>query len=307
MSRRLPPLNSLRAFEAAARYLSFTKAAEELHVTAAAVSQQVKILEEYFNVPLFRRLTRALMLTDAGQSVLPVLQEGFDKLAEADRLLRNRQDERVLTVSVPPSFGAKWLVPRLDRFRQAHPEYDVRIDATDVKVDFRQDNTDIALRYGRGNYKGLIAERLLSEFVIPVCSPDLQQGEHPLKKPDDLRYHTLLHVEWKMENEAAPNWRMWLRAAGNEDIDSDRGPRFSLETMAVQAASEGQGVALASSALVSDDIAAGRLVRPFPDTGKHETEFCYYVVYPKVHLERPKVKAFRDWVISEVGAAPSPR
>ena len=275
MSRRLPPLNSLRAFEAAARYLSFTKAAEELHVTAAAVSQQVKILEEYFNVLLFRRLTRALMLTDAGQSVLPVLQEGFDKLAEADRLLRNRQDERVLTVSVPPSFGAKWLVPRLDRFRQAHPEYDVRIDATDVKVDFRQDNTDIALRYGRGNYKGLIAERLLSEFVIPVCSPDLQQGEHPLKKPDDLRYHTLLHVEWKMENEAAPNWRMWLRAAGIEDIDSDRGPRFSLETMAVQAASEGQGVALASSALVSDDIAAGRLVRPFPDTGKHETEFCY--------------------------------
>ena len=300
MSRRLPPLNSFRAFEAAARYLSFTKAAEELHVTAAAVSQQVKVLEEYFNVQLFRRLTRALMLTDAGQSVLPALQEGFDKLAEADRLLRNRQDERVLTVSVPPSFGAKWLVPRLDRFRHAYPDYDVRIDATDVKVDFKQDNTDIALRYGRGNYKGLITESLLSEFVIPVCSPVLLKGKYPLKKPEDLRHHTLLHVEWKMENEAAPNWRMWLRAAGVENIDSDRGPRFSLETMAVQAASEGQGVALASSALVQDDIAAGRLIRPFPDTEKHETEFCYYVVYPKIHLERPKVKAFRDWVTREV-------
>ncbi|MDJ0955204.1 MAG: transcriptional regulator GcvA [Arenicellales bacterium] len=300
MSRRLPPLNSLRAFEAAARYLSFTKAAEELHVTAAAVSQQVKALEEYFEVQLFRRLTRALMLTDAGQSVLPLLQEGFDKLAEADQLLRNRQDERVLTVSVPPSFGAKWLVPRLDRFRQTHPEFDVRIDATDVKVDFKRDDTDIALRYGRGNYKGLVTESLLSEFVIPVCSPALLHGKHPLKTPRDLRHHILLHVEWKMENEAAPNWRMWLRAAGVEDIDSDRGPRFSLETMAVQAAGEGQGVALASSALVEDDIASGRLVRPFPDTKKHETEFCYYVVYPKIHLERSKVKAFRDWVISEV-------
>ena len=213
MNRRLPPLNGLRAFEAAARYLSFTKAAEELHVTAAAVSQHVKTLEDYFGVQLFRRLTRALMLTDAGQSVLPVLQEGFDKLAEADRLLRNRHDERVLTVSVPPSFGAKWLVPRLERFRQAYPEYDVRIDATDVKVDFKQDNTDIALRFGRGHYKGLVAENLLSEFVILVCSPVLQRGEHPLRKPEDLRHHTLLHIEWRLEDEAAPNWRMILASS----------------------------------------------------------------------------------------------
>ena len=300
MNRRLPPLNGLRAFEAAARYLSFTKAAEELHVTAAAVSQHVKTLEDYFGVQLFRRLTRALMLTDAGQSVLPVLQEGFDKLAEADRLLRNRHDERVLTVSVPPSFGAKWLVPRLERFRQAYPEYDVRIDATDVKVDFKQDNTDIALRFGRGHYKGLVAENLLSEFVILVCSPVLQRGEHPLRKPEDLRHHTLLHIEWRLEDEAAPNWRMWLRAAGVEHISADRGPRFSLESMAIQAAIEGQGVALVSSAIAQDDIAQGRLIRPFPDTVNQETEFSYYVVYPKNYLERPKVRAFRDWVISEV-------
>ena len=304
--RRLPPLNGLRAFEAAARYLSFTKAAEELHVTPAAVSQQVKHLEDYFGVQLFRRLTRALLLTDAGQAALPVLQEGFDKLAEADRLLRDRPDTRVLNVSVSPSFGAKWLVPRLHRFRRAHPQYDIRIDATDVKVDFRHDNSDIAVRYGLGNYKGLVTESLLAESFMPVCSSALQQGEHPLLKPEDLRHHTLLHVQWRVEDETSPNWGMWLRAAGLEHIDADRGPRFSMETMAVQAAIEGQGVVLTSDTLVQDDIDKGRLVRPFPETVNQQTRFRYYVVYPQHHIERPKVKAFRDWVIEEASSAGSP-
>ena len=241
MSRPLPPLNSLRAFEAAARHLSFTKAAEELHVTPAAVSQQIKLLEEHCGTKLFRRLTRALMLTDAGQAALPPLREGFDKLAEAVDRLRSHDRGGILTVSVPPSFGAKWLVHRLDRLNAAHPEFDVRIDATDTLVDFSDAGVDIALRYGRGTYPGLHAEHLMPEVAFPVCSPALLEGEHPLRAPEDLSHHTLLHVQWKMEHEAAPNWRMWLRAAGIEGIDAERGPRFTIEGMTVQAAIEGQG------------------------------------------------------------------
>jgi len=300
MARRLPPLNGLRAFEASARYLSFTKAAEELNVTPAAVSQQVKSLEEYFGVQLFKRLTRALMLTDSGQLVLPILREGFDKLAEADRILRSRQDNRILTVSLAPSFGAKWLVPRLDRFRRAYPDYDIRIDATDTRADFRRDNVDIALRYGRGNYPGVVSECLIADTAVPVCSPKLLEQEHPLREPADLRYHTLLHIQWKMENDAAPNWRMWLKAAGLTGIDFDRGPQFSMESMAIQAAIEGQGVALISTALVEADIAARRLIRPFPDDVNQQTNFSYYLVYPEAHLQRPKVAAFRDWVMREI-------
>lgn len=299
MARRLPPLNGLRAFESAARYLSFTKAAEELNVTPAAVSQQVKSLEAYFGVQLFKRLTRALMLTDSGQLVLPVLQEGFDKLAEADGLLRNRRDDRILTVSVAPSFGAKWLVPRLESFRRAHPDYDIRIDATDTPADFRRDNVDIALRYGLGDYPGLVSECLLTEVGVPVCSPRLLEGEHPLRTPEDLSHHTLLHIQWKMESDAAPNWRMWLRAAGYGNIDPDRGPQFSMESMAIQAAIDGQGVALISTALIEDDLAAGRLVLPFEGEVNHQTSFCYYLVYPESHLQRPKVAAFREWVEKE--------
>lgn len=300
MTRRLPPLNGLRAFEAAARSLSFTKAAEELNVTPAAVSQQVKSLEEYFGVALFKRLTRALMLTNSGQLVLPVLQEGFDKLAEADHILRNRRDDRILTVSVAPSFGAKWLVPRLERFRRAYPDYDIRIDATDARADFKRDNVDIAMRYGLGEYPGLVSECLLTEVAVPVCSPRLLEGEHPLRTPEDLRHHTLLHIQWKMESDAAPNWRMWLKAAGLDDIDPDRGPQFSLESMAIQAAMDGQGVSLISSALVEEDIAAGRLIRPFPEEVIQKTKFCYFLVYPEAHLQYPKVAAFRDWVQTEI-------
>jgi LysR family glycine cleavage system transcriptional activator len=290
----------LRAFEAAARYLSFTKAAEELNVTPAAVSQQVKSLEEYFGVQLFKRLTRALILTDSGQLVLPVLQEGFDKLAEVGRILRGRQDNRILTVSVAPSFGAKWLVPRLDRFRRAHPDYDIRLDATDTRADFRRDNVDIAMRYGRGRYPGLVSECLIAEVAVPVCSPRLLEHEHPLRRPEDLRHHTLLHTQWKMESDAAPNWRMWLKAAGVEDVDYDRGPQFSIDALAIQAAIDGQGVALMSLALVEEDIAAGRLIRPFPDEVNQKTKFAYYLVYPESHLQRPKVAAFKDWLEKEI-------
>lgn len=299
-SRRLPPLNSLRAFEAAARHLSFKKAAEELHVTPAAISQQVRSLEEYAGTPLFFRLTRAMRLTDAGQAALPALREGFDKLAEGAQAMRTDWRRGILTVSVVPSFGAKWLVPRLERFREAYPDYDVRIDATDALATFSGDGVDVGLRYGRGTYRNLSSLCLMSETAYPVCSPRLLERGPPLKRPEDLRHHTLLHVQWKIEDEAGPNWRMWLKAAGIEGIDHDRGPRFSVESMAVEAAVEGQGVALVSSALVKSDLRSGRLVRPFPPSICMATQFCYYLVYPETKADEPKVMAFRDWVLGEV-------
>jgi len=300
MGRRLPPLNSLRAFEAAARHLSFKKAAEELHVTPAAISQQVRTLEEYCGNELFERLTRKLRLTETGRAALPALREGFDRLAEGAEAMRARGSSRILTVSVAPSFGAKWLVPRLERFRAAHPDHDVRIDASDALASFAGDGVDVALRYGRGRYPGLVAECLMDEVAFPVCSPRLAEGDPPLRRPEDLCRHTLLHVQWKLEDDAAPNWRMWLKAAGIEGVDPERGPRFSIETMAVQAAIEGQGVALVSGVLVAADLAAGRLVRPFPPSEDEATAFSYYLVYPEAKAADPRVAAFRDWVRAEI-------
>ena len=301
--RRLPPLNALRAFEAAARHLSFAKAAEELNVTPAAISHQVKALEDYCQVKLFRRLTRALLLTDAGQAALPGLREGFDRLAEAAERLQSARPGNVLTISVAPSFGAKWLVPRLDRFRARHPEYEVRIDATDHTVDFSREAVDVGLRYGRGNYPGLRADALLTEVSTPVCSPRLLEGERALRAPEDLRHHTLLHVSWQTEDDSAPNWRMWLLAAGVRDVDPTRGLSFNQETLAIQAAIEGQGVALTGSVLAGDDLAAGRLVRPFELSLCDPVDFGYYIVSPEETAGHPKVAAFRGWILDEAAAA----
>jgi LysR family glycine cleavage system transcriptional activator len=300
MARNLPPLNSLRAFETAARHLSFTKAAEELHVTPAAISHQIKALEEQMGVPLFRRLTRALRLTEAGQAALPSLRDGFDKLADGVDLLRAHDESGAITVSLDPSFAAKWLVPRLDRFRAAHPDLDVRLDATDKLADFQRDNVDLAIRYGGGNYPGLEVERLLSEEIFPVCSPKLLEGPAPLAQPGDLRHHTLIHLEWGSEDVTAPTWRMWLLAAGVHDIDFTRGPVFSMTSLALQAAIESQGVALASSFLVADDLAADRLVVPFDLSVCDPLDFAYHIVVPKRTADLPKVVAFKTWLLDEI-------
>jgi len=302
--RRLPPLTALRAFEAAARHLSFKRAADELHVTPAAVSQQVKTLEDWCGRPLFRRLTRALALTEAGAAALPGLSDGFDRLDEAASGLKVDTDGGILTVSVPPAFGAKWLLPRLGRFRGAHPAFDVRIDATELLADFAGDGVDLAIRYGSGGYAGLDEVRLMEDVAFPVCSPDLLRDGPPLQAPDDLKAHTLLHVDWRTLRETAPSWEMWLRAAGVAGVDPRRGLRFTAETMAVQAAIDGQGVALAAAAIVADDLAAGRLVRPFPPSDGERTIFCYYVVCPPRNLRDPKVQAFRDWVLAAAEARP---
>ncbi len=304
MNRHLPPLNALRAFEAAGRHLSFTKAAAELHVTPAAISQQLKTLEDYLGVQLFRRLNKALLLTDAGQACLPGLQEGFDKLAEAVKASRAREARRALTVSVAPSFGAKWLVPRLDRFREACPGVDVHIDACHRLVDLVREDVDIGIRYGPGDYPGLRADRLLTDEVFPVCSPRLLAGPHPLRVPDDLRWHTLLHVDSATGDACCPDWRMWLLTAGVGDIDPTRGPQFSLSSMALQTAIEGHGVALDSSVLVADDLAAGRLIKPFDLS--FPVSFAYYVVCPETTADQPRIAAFREWVMAEATADLAP-
>jgi LysR family glycine cleavage system transcriptional activator len=253
-------------------------------------------------VPLFRRMTRALLLTDAGQAALPLLRDGFDMLAEGAGRIAARRADDVLTVSVGPSFAAKWLVPRLDRFRAAHSQLDVRIDANDDLVDFRHDGVDVAVRYGSGAYPGLRSDCLFDELVVPVCSPALLTGAHPIRTPEDLRHHALLHLDWRMEDEAAPNWRMWLLAAGVEGIDPTRGPRFNYESMAVQAAIEGHGVTLADRVLVADDLAAGRLVMPFELSLPGPTRFCYFLVSPESTADLPKIAAFRDWILAEATA-----
>ena len=299
MARPLPPLNALRAFESAGRHLSFTKAAAELNVTPAAISHQVKALEELLEVPLFRRLTRALRLTDAGQAALPTLSQGFDKLAQGVEQMRAHCESGVLTISVSPSFGAMWLVPRLEHFRSRHPDIEIRIDGTDRLVDLARDDADVALRYGPGGYNGVRVDYLFSQVNTPVCSPALLSGEHPLNQPDDLRHHTLLHVDWK---DAEASWRMWLLAAGLHDIDPTRGPRFTEENMAVQSALDGHGVALIGDILVADDLAAGRLVRPFDPSLSTPLKFSYYLLSAKDSAEQPKVAAFRDWLLEEARA-----
>ena len=297
MARRLPPLNALRAFEAAARHLSFTRAAQELNVTQAAVSHQVKALEARLGLALFRRRNRALVLTEAGQAYLPPVRDAFDAIAQATRRLEARRSGGVLTVSTMDSFAAAWLVPRLGRFRAAHPDVDVRITITDRLVDFARDDVDLGIRYGRGHYPGLNVVRLLTEDIFPVCSPALLRGENPLRSPADLHYHTLLHDDMRED------WRMWLMAATVADVDPTRGPAFSHSHLVIQAAADGQGVALGRGALVAQDLAAGRLVKPFDIS--LAAEYAYYVVTPTAAAEQPKITAFRDWLLEEAQRDPA--
>lgn len=295
--KQLPPLNALRVFEAAARHLSFTKAAEELHVTPGAVSQQIKHLEDFLQTPVFRRHKRALLLTDEAQASLPVLREGFDKLLEAGEILAKKADAGRLTVSVAPSFASKWLVPRLDRFQEAHPEIDVWVSADMNVVDFAVDDVDVAIRYGAGHYQGLDTEHLMAEKIVPVCSPQLLSGEHSLKNPEDLARQTLLHDSSRDKDPGCPTWPMWLKAAGVDHKDGDRGLKFNQSSLVIEAAVAGKGVALAKAALALADLEAARLVIPFDLTTP--TEFSYYVVHPPSKASSPAVKAFKEWVIAE--------
>ncbi len=307
MTRRFPGLGPLRTFEAAARHLSFTRAAEELGVTPGAVSVQVRAIEDALGARLFWRTSRTVRLTGAGETLLQAAREALDVVARAVEQVGPAGGRRVLTVSVGMSFAAKWLVPRLDRFRRLHPGVDVRLDVTERLADFAREEVDAAIRFGSGAYPGLRADRLFEEEeVFPVCSPRLLEGEHPLRHPADLRHHTLVHEDWRAEGDGWagwPDWAMWLLAAGVEGADPARGVRFRETALVIQAAVEGQGVALGNTSLVGDDLVTGRLVRPFDLSLKGPARFAYHLVSPRAVADRPLTKAFREWVLLEVAAA----
>ncbi len=296
--RRLPPLNSLRAFEAAARHLSFTKAADELFVTQAAVSHQVKSLEEWLALKLFQRKNRAVFLTDQGQRFLREVSDALDLLDDATQRLLASGDSGVLTVSSLPSFASKWLVPKLGDFRDLRPDIDVRISASHENVDFRASDVDMAVRAGDGKWPNMHARHLLTETLFPVCSPSLLEGETALRRPEDLRHHTLLH-----DDDARDDWRIWLMAANVDlaTIDPRRGPRFDDSAMMLGAAIEGQGVAIGRSALAANDLAARRLVQPFDLNLPWRMN--YFVICPRGDETIPKIAAFSDWLLATAAAS----
>jgi len=290
MPRNLPPLNALRAFEAAARHLSFTKAAEELHVTQAAISHQVKALEARLGVKLFRRLTRGLLLTEEGHALLPDLRDAFDRLAQAVEKI-GRGGQGTLTISLLTTIAVGWLVPRLSRFQDAHPGIDVRFSTTSRLVDFAVEDVDVAIRYGSGGWPGLRCDKLFDDAVTPLCAPRFLDR---LKRPEDLLSAPLLHEQYEHD------WRTWFRAAG---LDVERlrpGPVFDSTRVAIHAAIAGAGIAVGAPFLFVDEIASGALVQPFDlivPNGK-----AYWLLSPQATAERPKIKDFRDWALAEAAA-----
>jgi LysR family glycine cleavage system transcriptional activator len=302
---RLPPLTALRAFVVAAKQLSFARAAETLHVTPAAIGQQIRQLEAWFGFALFERSGRGLSLSEEGSALLPGLADAFDRMVEALAQVSSAAAGGALTVSVTPSFAAKWLVPRLENFKAAHPTIDVLVSASMALVDFAGEDVDCSIRYGPGNYTGLFVERLLDEAVFPVCSPLLLAGAHPLDEPRALRRHTLLHDDSPDRDASCPDWRMWLRAAGIGDVNPGQGPRFNQSSLVLEAAIAGQGVALAKAQLAEADLRAGRLVRPFG--AAQPVDFAYYFVSPHNRRALPKVEAFRQWLRREASGAADDR
>lgn len=300
MPNRLPPLNALRAFEASARHRSFSRAASELNVTPAAISHQIKGLEEYLSAKLFVRAKRTLMLTAAGQSLLPGIRKGFVAFNEAMEEFGLYDQTGMLTVAVTPSFAAKWLIHRIEHFNRAYPDVDIRMTTSIGLSDYTRDGIEIGVRYGKGDYEGLVSEHLLSTEIIPVCSPRLLKGGRSLNSPSDLAGVTLLHDDSHRHEEMYPDWAMWLHAAGVTDVDPTHGLRFDTAGETQNAAVEGVGVALGRTTLVSDDIEAGRLVHLFDLV--LPSDFAYWIAYTESSIKRPKVKAFRDWLKSE-GAA----
>jgi len=291
MPRRLPPLNSLRSFEAAGRHLSITRAAEELAVTQAAVSHQVKALEQHLGVHLFKRLPRQLILTMAGKTLLPVVSDSLDVISSTVTAIRQDPVSEKLSVRLAPSFAAKWLSPRLGVFQHEQPDIDLVLNHSNEAVEFRHADIDLAITYGTGRWPGVVAEPVLSIDFFPVCSPNYVQSDRPLTDIDNLRHYTLLH------DATYQNWTEWLQLAGLDDIDPRHGPILDDTNVLIQAAIDGQGIALGSKIFVADHLDDERLIRPFDLV--LESEYAYYVVCPEEHLKRPAVQAFRNWILSE--------
>jgi LysR family transcriptional regulator, glycine cleavage system transcriptional activator len=293
-------LNALRAFEAAARHLSYVAAADELNVTPAAVGQLVRGLEEALGLELFHRsqagLSR-LLLTEAGQAALPDLQTGFDRLSTAVERMKAGRSRIAVTVTVPPAFADKWLLARVERFRASCPEYDLRIDTSGRLVDFVAERIDVGIRYGGGRWPGLEATFLLRDAFFPVCSPALLTSEHPLRSIDDLKHHALIHDMSMSFERTIPTWRAWLGNAGFIDFDCDRGLQINDSAAVFQAAIAGNGVALGRTTLVARDLAEGRLVRPFGEAQAYD--FAYYIVHKEEDGAKPAIVAFKEWLLAE--------
>jgi LysR family glycine cleavage system transcriptional activator len=291
MPRRLPPLNALKAFEAAARHESFTRAAEELCVTQGAVSHQVKALEAELGLRLFNRERQRLVITEAGRAYLIVVRDAFDRIGDGTERLLQRERGGALTVTTSPNFAAKWLVHRLGRFAEVHPEIDLRISATPHHVDFSREDIDLGVRHGDGTAPGLHVTRLCTEELFPVCSPKLLEGRNRLRTPSDLGRFTLLHVSDRQ------GWRQWLDFAGASGVDPSHGPIINQASMAIDAAVDGQGIALARTALAAWDLIGGRLVRPFD--AAMPASYGYWIVCSKAVAKLPKIVAFSDWLLAE--------
>ncbi|MBZ0218097.1 MAG: transcriptional regulator GcvA [Fimbriimonadaceae bacterium] len=298
MNRNLPPLSTLRAFDAAASLQSFSLAADQLNLTHGAVSRAVRTLEEHLGVGLFERSHRKVTLSRAGEIYAEQVRYALNHLHAGAKLIEAEAEAEaesgILSVSTIDSFATRWLLPKLQSFNAAHPEIDMRLMVSDELVDFVRDGIDIAVRYGHGGYDSDEYELLLSEEIFPVCSPKLLEKLGVPKTPDDLSGFTLIHDNFLV------TWRVWLSAAGATNVNDTRGPSYNLSSHVVQAAINGEGVALGRGALVADDIAAGRLIRLFEVN--LPAPFSYYVVYPKKALQRKKVRDFRDWLFDQVKA-----
>lgn len=296
----IPGTRALRTLAAAGKHLNFTRAAEELGLTPAAVSHQVKEFEDQLGVSLFWRTSRTIRPTEAGTTMIEAATEALDLLGRAASKARKAGIETTtLRLTMESTFAAKWLMPRLARFRAQFPDIELRFDITDKLRDFDRDDVDAGIRFGAGRYPGLIAEQLFDNVVVPVCGPALLQGTPPLNEPRDLFNHTLCHAVWSMEGATWPTWRVWMAAAGIPDFDDSRCINFDDSGSAVQAALDGNAVALIDLALVADDLAAGRLVRPFDIGIRMEPQFAFYLVYPQRGETDLLLQSFRGWLLDE--------
>lgn len=317
MAYRLPSLNALRVFEAAARHMSFKRAAEELAVTPTAVSHQIRGLEDYFEVELFKRLTRALVLTAHGEALLPKIREGLECFAAAVENVRPLLGVERLDVVAPPTFATRWLVPRLRGFKPDKLEIDLHVSASLGTIDLLPESTarqeridsntvasDVEIRFGHGEYPGMQVDRILTPKFVAVCHPSLLMGKRPLRTPADLRFHELIHDDTVAPGPNRPCWQEWCRLAGVSGIDTESGAHFGEAGLAISAAADGLGLAIAAEPLVTADIAAGRLASPFDV--RIETPYAYHLVAKPDVAERPGVTAFRNWLLAEA-AKPSLR
>lgn len=290
---RLPPLNALRVFEAAARHANFRRAAEELCVSQAAVSQQVRLLEDRLQRKLFERNGRGVALTDAGVAYLAPVQAALGSIHEATERLTALRDSEPLALSVPPTFGIRWLMPRLDGLRERHPWIDVRLVVSISPVGMFPANADVAIWHGSGAWPGVVSRRLFrDDDIVPVCSASLLAGPLPLRHPRDLARHTLLHAQRELDD-----WRIWLECAGVDGVDPRKGPLFDSTSGAVQAASQGLGVAMGHGPFIDEDLQSGRLVAPFAQRARSAS--TYYLVQRDGRRVKAAVEAFAQWVLEE--------